>query len=274
MRVDLHIHTTASDGSWTPRELIGQIVQAGIGLFAVTDHDSTESLAETERLAAEAGLQLIPGVEICSTLLGQQFHILGYGIDPLSPALRRLLSHNIELMEQADEDSIRKLLAQGLPIDYQEYRDYRHDPARGGWKSLSYLTDKGLCANVNEFFAKLFTAERGITFPEFPPPRDVIDTIHAAGGQAVLAHPGSVFHGTQLEETLAYFAGEAIDGVECYHPSHDTMVSQLAFAWCERHGLLATGGSDCHGAFVPERRLGQPELRLEQLRLGTLQGEL
>lgn len=270
MKADLHIHTTASDGSWTPPELIEQLQQAEIGLFAVTDHDSVACLKEIGILARERGLKFIPGVEICSTLYGRCFHILGYGIDAGSPVLLQLLNHNTEMMEHADEVSIRKLIAQGLPIDYAEYRSYQHNPARGGWKSLSYLTDKGLCKDVKGFFAELFTAERGIFFPEFPVPHEVINVIHAAGGKAVLAHPGSDFHGTQLEETLEYFAGEAIDGVECYHPSHDEATAGQAFAWCERHGLLATGGSDCHGAFVPSRRLGTPDIQLSMLRLGPL----
>jgi predicted metal-dependent phosphoesterase TrpH len=270
MKADLHIHTTASDGSWTPAELVDQVRLAGIGLFAVTDHDSVGSLAATARLARETGLAFIPGVEICSTLRERQFHILGYGISPGSLPLNRLLTSNTQLMEQADDESIRQLVQQGLPVDFQEYRDYRRDPARGGWKSLSYLIDKGLCANVGEFFAKLFTVERSIVFPDFPSPRQVIEVIHAAGGKAVLAHPASEFHGTLLEETLDCFAGEAIDGVECFHPSHDAADSLQAFDWCKRRGLLITGGSDCHGGFVPERRLGEPALRLEQLRLGTL----
>ena len=270
MKVDLHIHTTASDGSWTPTELIDQIRLAGIGLFAVTDHDSVGGLAETAALAREVGLRFIPGVEICSTLYGRCFHILGYGIDAGAPDLLRLLRHNTEMMEQADEDSIRKLIAQGLPIDYEEYQAYHHDLARGGWKSLNYLTDKRLCADVKEFFSKLFTVERGIVFPRFPPPREVIAVIHAAGGKAVLAHPGSEFHGTMLEQTLDCLAEEAIDGVECYHPSHDAVTSRRAFEWCERHGLIATGGSDCHGVFVPDRRLAIPEIRLEQLMLDGL----
>lgn len=269
MKVDLHIHTTASDGSWTPQELVEQIQRAGIGLFAVTDHDSVGSLAEIAALSQKLGLNFIPGVEVCSTLKGKCLHVLGYGIDAASPGLLRLLAHNTEVMEQADEESIKKLIEQGLPISYEEYQTYQHDPARGGWKSLNYLTDKGLCADVKEFFAKLFTAERGITFPVFPSPHAVIAVIHAAGGKAVLAHPGSEFHGTQLEEMLDHFAQEEIDGVECYHPSHDEETSRRAFAWCERHRLLVTGGSDCHGVFVPERRLGIPEIRLGQLRLGS-----
>lgn len=270
LRVDLHIHTTASDGTWTPALTVAAVKEAGIGLFAVTDHDTAANVVATGRLAAAAGLDFLPGVEISTTQAGQLFHILGYGVDPAAGELERILAANTALMEEVDHDSIRKLVAAGLPVDYDEFCAYRHDPARGGWKSLSYLIDKGLCRGVGDFFSELFTAERGIVFPAFAPPAAAIAAIKAAGGVAVLAHPGSDFHGPALEETLDYFAGEAIDGVECFHPGHDAATTGRAVAWCDRHRLLITGGSDCHGGFVAHRRLGRPAIRLSDLRLGRL----
>jgi predicted metal-dependent phosphoesterase TrpH len=269
-RVDLHIHTTASDGTWTPAETVAAVQAAGIGLFSVTDHDTAANVAETGRLAAAAGLGYLPGVEISTTLAGHLFHILGYGIDPENEALKSILAANTALMEEVDHDSVKKLAAAGLPVEYGEFCAYPHDPRRGGWKSLAYLIDKGLCTGVGDFFAKLFTAERGIVFPVFPSPAAAIAAIKAAGGVPVLAHPGSEFHGPALEDTLNMFAAENIEGVECFHLCHDAATTRRAVEWCDRHGLLITGGSDCHGDFVPARRLGVPELRLQQLRLGRL----
>ncbi|BBB91474.1 MAG TPA: PHP domain-containing protein [Methylomusa anaerophila] len=270
MKVDLHIHTTASDGSWTPSRLIDEVGKAGIGLFAVTDHDTTQNIAETGRLAAAAGLAFLPGVEVSSTLGNQSFHILGYGIDPDNEELRRLIAWNTQLLAEADHNSIRKLIADGFAIDYGEYAAYQHDPARGGWKSLSFLIDKGFCRDVNDFFSRLFTAERGIRFPDFPPPAKAIQAIRSAGGSPVLAHPGSSFHGTSLDETLDFFGKEDIAGVECFHPSHDAATTRRVIAWCQRNGLSITGGSDCHGDFVSKRRLGRPSIHLEQVRLEEL----
>jgi len=131
MRADLHIHTTASDGSWSVDKLIQELASAGIGLFSVTDHDSIANVAAAGGLAKQAGLSFIPGVEICTTLKGQSFHILGYGIDPEAKALAQILEHNTSLMEEVDHASIKKLIADGLAIDYDEYCSYRHDPSRG-----------------------------------------------------------------------------------------------------------------------------------------------
>lgn len=271
MRVDLHIHTTASDGDWCPEMLVSQVKNAGIGLFAVTDHDTTANIEATAALASAAGLNFLAGVEICSTINNQSFHILGYGIDASNSALNKLLRYNTELMEDVDQQSIKKLIKDGFAIDYDEYCLYRHDPSRGGWKALSFLIDKGFCRDINEFFANLFTKERGIDFPEFPPPHRAIAAIVGAGGVPVLAHPGSGFHGSTLEETLDFFADEEIQGVECYHPCHDENTAKQAVEWCKRRKLIITGGSDCHGGFFRERCLGQPEIYLEQLNLGILQ---
>lgn len=270
IRVDLHIHTSASDGSWTPEQTVAAVRAAGIRLFSVTDHDTVESLPAVGALAAAAGLGFISGVEISTTQAGHTFHILGYGVDPASGELRRLLGHNTALMEEVDHHSIRKLIDDGFAIDYDEFCRYEHDRARGGWKSLSFLIDKGFCRGVGDFFSELFTAERGISFPEFPPPAEAIAVIKSAGGVPVLAHPGSEFHGPALEKTLDHFAAEAIEGVECFHPGHDAYTTRRSLAWCRRNGLLVTGGSDCHGRFVPHRRLGVPEIRLGQLELGRL----
>lgn len=270
IRVDLHIHTTASDGTWDAAQLVQKVKQAGIGLFSIADHDTVINLEAAAHLAAAEDIAFLPGVEICSTLNNQSFHILGYNIEAANPSLQKLLAYNTELMEETDHNSIRKLAAGGFPISYEEYCEYRHDPRRGGWKSLNFLIDKGLCSDINDFFANLFTKERGIVFPEFPPPCEAIAAIKAAGGVPVLAHPGSGFHGSTLEETLDFFAGEDIQGVECYHPCHDEATARRAAAWCDRRGLLITGGSDCHGDFVKNRCLGQPEIYLSQLRLGRL----
>lgn len=270
MRVDLHIHTTASDGSWTPEKLVAEVHKAGIGLFAVTDHDTVKNITPVRQLAAEAGIAFLSGVEISTTVGGRSFHILGYGVDPGAEDLQSILRHNTELLERVDHDSIRKLIADGYNIDYEEYCSYRHDPARGGWKSLSFLIDKGFCRDVQDFFGNLFTPEKGLAFPVYLPPGEVIGAIKAAGGTAVLAHPGSDFHGPALEETLDYFGHEDIAGIECFHPGHDDATIRRVVAWCRKNDLLITGGSDCHGNFVPQRRLGVPFVQLAQLQLGAL----
>ena len=190
-KVDLHIHSTASDGTWTPLDLVDAAVGAGLGIIAVTDHDSTANVAETVRLAGERGIKCVPGVEVCSTKDDISFHILGYGIDLANKPLQELLAHNTHLLEQKDDDSVQLLIKQGWPLDFKEFKNYTYDRRRGGWKSLAYLIDKGLCTGVNDFFQRIFTKEHDLGFPIFPSIREVIDAIHGAGGVALCAHAAS-----------------------------------------------------------------------------------
>ncbi len=270
MRVDMHIHTQASDGSWSPQEVIENILEQDIRLFAVTDHDTVAGLSEFLSMKPVNGLAFLPGVEICSTYGGQSYHILGYGINPASEGLLKILRHNTKLLEDKDDECIQKLIAEGMTLDFNEYCQYEHDRKQGGWKALNFLIDKGMCTGVGDFFARLFTKEKGISFPEFPKPAEVINAILSSGGIPILAHPGSDFHGMVLEETLDFFAHQDIQGIECFHPSHDDVTTKRAIAWCKEKGMLITGGSDCHGSFVPGRALGNPVIMLEHLHLGGI----
>lgn len=269
--IDLHIHTIASDGCWTPQEVVGQIRKAGIKVFSITDHDTTASIDETSRLTEGENLIFIPGVEISSTFEGKLYHILGYGIDPHNVELQNLLLENTRLMIKKDDDTIHMLMEEGHILDFSEYLSYEYDAGRGGWKTLNFLIDKGLCRDAGDFFNRLFTGNSKIPFPTFSLPRKVISLIQGAGGVAVLAHPGGSLDSknnlsfSELEKVLEGFHGSGIDGIECYHPAHDSEMTEFYLKWATGKGLLVTGGSDCHGDFIPTRQLGGQGLTVETL---------
>ena len=271
MRADLHIHTTASDGTWDPSQVVEAVCRAGIKLFAISDHDSVANVAETERLAENAGLKFIPGVELNSTKDGHNYHILGYGIDIENKRLGELCRHNQKLLEQKDDDSVRNLIDRGWLLSMEEFKKYTYDPHRGGWKALAYLQDKGLCGDVNDFFRRIFTAENDLGFPDFPSIAEVVQVIHNAGGIALCAHLASDFHGAGMQEYLPRLVNEQLDGFECYHSGHSAENSRLLAHFCRRHKLYISGGSDCHGSFVPSRHLGVPEIYADMLYLPWLQ---
>lgn len=273
MRVDLHIHTTASDGTWTPEELIGEALNKGVDILAVTDHDSVGNVLECKRLALANNLGFLAGVEINSTKAGRNFHVLGYGIDIAHPQLQELMAHNIYLMEQIDIQSIELLEREGWPVSTKEFINYTYDRRRGGWASLAYLIDKQLCSGVNDFFQRIFTKEHALGFPTFPSISQVIKTIHEAGGVAICAHAASGFHGPGLEQVLSLLGEEAFDGYECYHSNHSQEDVKRLLAFCKENNLFITGGSDCHGQFVPGRFLGEPIVELEQISLPILNRE-
>lgn len=270
LRADLHIHTTASDGTWTPAEVVEQALRCGLGLLAVTDHDSIANVAEVGRLATAAGIKFLPGAEICSTKEGLSFHILGYGIDIANKPLLELMRHNEALLEQKDVDSIRILAQEGWNVDVAEFAHYSYDKRRGGWRALAYLIDKGLCSGVNDFFTRIFTLEHDLGFPDFPQISDVVAAIHGAGGVALCAHAASGFHGPGLERVMDILRTEQLDGFECYHSNHALEGTQRLLQHCKKHGLLISGGSDCHGSFVPTRHLGEPYVDTDMLCLGRL----
>ncbi len=270
MRVDLHIHTTASDGTWTPAALTAAALRLGLGAVAVTDHDSVGNVAEMGRLAAAAGLRFLPAAEISATKNGVMFHILGYGLDIANKALLELLEHNARLLAEKDEESILLLEREGWPVSLREFAAYTYDRRRGGWRALAYLEDKGLCGGVDDFFSRIFTAEHSLGFPEFPPVGEAIAAIHAAGGVALCAHAASGFHGPGLRRVLEMLAGEAFDGYECYHSCHTEEDTRLLLGHCRRNGLCISGGSDNHGSFVPGRRLGEPAIEAADLLLPGL----
>jgi len=271
MRADLHIHTTASDGTWDPGQVVEAVSAAGIRCFAITDHDSVANVAETKQRAESAGLLFLSGVELNSTKDGHNYHILGYGININDNNLKELCAHNQRLLEQKDDDSIRNLIERGWPLSMEEFADYSYDPHRGGWKALAYLQDKGLCIDVNDFFRRIFTAENDLGFPEFPSIAQVVRVIHQAGGVAVCAHLASDFHGAGMQEYLPRLVDEKLDGFECYHSGHSMENSRLLAHFCHRHKLYISGGSDCHGSFVPTRHLGIPLIDTTMLYLPMLQ---
>jgi predicted metal-dependent phosphoesterase TrpH len=269
MRADLHIHTTASDGCWSPERVVAEVKVRAIGLFAVADHDTVAGVSVAEALARREGLAFLRGVEVSTRLDGQVFHILGYGFDPQSPALVALLHENRLTLDRASDEAIQSLIAAGYPIDPADYAAYTYDRTRGGWKAYNFLVDRGLCSGIRDYFDRL-----GPAMPPDPPPfvspAEAIAVIRQAGGVPVLAHPGASFHPQVTGEGLRMFLDLGIAGVECYSYAHDEATTRFCLDWCARRNLLITGGSDCHGGLVP-RELGIPPVDTAALRLGELE---
>jgi predicted metal-dependent phosphoesterase TrpH len=271
MRADLHIHTIASDGTWTPEEVVARVRAAGLGLFAIADHDTVESIpAIAEIVRRTPGTPaFLPAVEISTLLNGTLIHILGYGISPDAPRLKELLIANRKRLEWVNDETLRRMKDAGYPIDLEAYERYQNDPTRGGWKGLNFLIDNGLCRDVEDFFARIFVDPIRPTAPDFPHPAEAIARIREAGGIPVLAHPGGSLRGWDAGDPLTPFLEFGIAGVECYSPYHDAEITSRCREFCARHGLLITGGSDCHGRFA-NRQLGVPHVTVGDLHLGPL----
>ena len=268
LRADLHLHTTASDGRWPPEELIDKVQRAGIGFFAVTDHDSLGSLAETAGLVRGSGLRFLPGVELSSRLNGQNYHLLAYGFDPENKGLRELVSTSNSRLAGSSDEAIRLLADMGRPVSLEDYASYSWDRRRGGWKGLNYLIDLGICQDVHEYF-RMFD-EIGHPQAEFPLVAEVVDCVRQASGVVVLAHPGASFYNGVDVERLDLLVEMGVGGLECFSFHHDEATTRGYLQYSRSRNLLITGGSDCHGGFAG-RAIGVPPIFADYLRLGSLE---
>ncbi len=273
-RVDLHIHTTASDSCWTPAQVVEGLQTLGVGLFAVADHDTVASVKVAEALARQAHLAFLRAVEITAAADGHIFHILGYGIDPDKTELLAFLGKNHTELVATDDRVIQSLIASGYAIDIEDYRAYKYARTRGGFKSINYLIDRGFCTDLRGYFQDI-RANLPHEAPRYAHVSDVVSVIRRAGGVPILAHPGASFHyaGGVTEAGLARMLGYGIAGVECYSYAHDAATAAFCVDWCLCHDMLITGGSDYHGGFAG-RALGEPEIYLTDLRLGALEAQI
>jgi predicted metal-dependent phosphoesterase TrpH len=269
LRTDLHLHTTASDGRWTPERLVDEVQRVGIGLFSVTDHDSLASLAETADKVKGSSLLFLPGVELSARLNGQLYHLLGYGFEPTEQRLAAFVKSNGARLHRGSDDAIQLLADAGYPISLDDYAAYTWDRRRGGWKALNFLIDQGLCRDVHSYFSELFGGGLIHPEPDYPSPEKVIAAISQAGGVVVLAHPGATFYNGVDAGRLDELVEMGMAGVECYSFHHDDLTTRFFLEYCDSRDLLVTGGSDCHGGFAG-RALGVPLVRANDLRLGKL----
>lgn len=269
-KLDLHIHSNASDGTFTPSEIVEEASKCGLDLIALTDHDEFRNVEEIKIIAKNHGISVIPGIEISSTFQGNLYHILAYGTDNSNKELIKLLDYNKYLLENRNDNSIKYLIEKGYDIDYAEYESYNYDVKKGGWKALNFLIDKGICKDVGDYFNRLFYKEKTIIFPEFSSTDKVVKIIKDSGGIPILAHPYYERDNMPIGEKLNPFLEMGIMGVECFHPNHSKDIMYKCIQWCKEEKLIYTSGSDFHGGFIEVRRMGRPESRIKDVNLGEL----
>jgi len=245
--IDLHLHTTASDGRCTPRELVERAAQAGVTVMAVTDHDTTAAVAEVRAAARAHGIQAISGMEITAVEEGRDLHVLGYLFDPLNEALGAFLLAQRAARIARVEAIGSRLAARGVPIDVEPLvRQARRESGRsiGRPQVARAMVDAGHVADTNEAFDRWL----GRGCPGYLPSaglavETVIEIIHQAGGIASLAHPGQL----RLEARIPSLAEAGLDAVEAFHPDHDASLVNQYIQIARELDLLLTGGSDFHG---------------------------
>jgi 3',5'-nucleoside bisphosphate phosphatase len=266
--IDLHLHTTASDGLLPPDALIDRIVSAGIDTFSVTDHDTVASLPRAAARAREQGLRFLPGIEITSVDSGGDVHMLAYGFDPASPRLLDFLREQ-RANRVARARRIAERLAQlSVPIDIDAVIGSSAEEGRavGRPQLARALVAKGYAGSVGEAFDLWLGKGRPAYMPRSgASPTEVVSLISEVGGIVSMAHPGV----TRRDDLIPKLAARGMCAIEVWHSDHDETVTARYLALAEALGLAATGGSDFHGD-IPDRnaRLGQavvPEGAFERL---------
>jgi predicted metal-dependent phosphoesterase TrpH len=245
--IDLHMHTTASDGRCTPEELVQQARDKGIRTMAVTDHDTMASVARATAAARAVGMTCIPGIEITSVHGGKDVHVLAYFLPELSTELTDLLAEQRRNRTERAQLIAERLAAAGAPIDVDALMEAGQ--ALGG-KSLARpqiaqaLIAAGHVSTVAEAFER-YLAEDG---PAYVPhrgasPAEVVTLIVRAGGLASLAHPGY----TKKDDVIPGLVAAGLGAIEAYHSSHDGQTTARYLEVAGHHGLEVSGGSDYHG---------------------------
>jgi len=242
-RVDLHAHTTFSDGLLTPEELVARAIEKRLGALAVTDHDTVEAIPRA-RAAAGAQLELVPGIEMSTAFEGADLHILGYYLNPdHAPLGERLMRFQQERRDRT-QAIVARLRELGVSVDLDEVLELAGPGVIGRPHVAQAMVRAGLVSDFDDAFERYLGAQAPayVPRPAFSP-REAIALIHSADGVSVLAHPGPQMPDSVIER----LCGFGLRGIEVWHPQHGVTTVRRFQALAQRLGLLSTGGSDFHG---------------------------
>ncbi|UUU31070.1 PHP domain-containing protein [Streptomyces sp. CA-210063] len=250
MRIDLHSHSTASDGTDTPAELVRKARATGLDVVALTDHDTTRGHAEAIAALPE-GLTLVTGAELSCRLDGVSMHMLAYLFDPEEPDL---LAER-ELVRDDRVPRARGMMAKlnelGVPVTWEQVARIAGDGSVGRPHVATALVELGVVPTVSDAFTEQWLADGGRAYVEKheTDPFEAIRLIKGAGGVAVFAHPAAVKRGrTVPESAIAELAAAGLDGIEVDHMEHDPATRARLRGLAKELGLLTTGSSDYHGS--------------------------
>ena len=262
-RIDLHIHTTASDGTFTPEEVVREASRLGLAAVAITDHDTAAGYLAAAAEGERCGLEVVPGIEI-STKFHASVHVLGYDIDPRSNALDEVLDWMHRDREERNVKLCEMLRGRGVDIDNERMHE-RFGTFIGRPHFAEIMVENGIAADMQDALDNLLAKGKPYFIPRsFLPLDRSIELIRRAGGTAVLAHPFQYrLDDAQLRELIEYCLRYGLEGLECRYTGYDAERVAYLEALAEEYGLLKTGGSDFHGELKPDIRLGEGRGELE-----------
>lgn len=255
MRIDLHTHSLASDGTEPPAAVVAAAAAAGLDVLALTDHDTTRGWAEAADAAVRLGVVLVPGIEISTKVNGISVHLLGYLIDPQAPGLLTEIERARE-SRRGRAARMVELLAKDVPITLDDVRAQVADDATIGRPHIAdALVARGVVPDRSTAFAHLLADSGPYHVPHYAPdPVDAVRLVREAGGVPVMAHPFAGRRGRVVDDTvIRRMAAAGLAGLEVEHRDHDEAERAHGRELADELGLFTTGSSDYHGTGKPNR---------------------
>jgi predicted metal-dependent phosphoesterase TrpH len=265
--IDLHSHTTFSDGSESPHSLVALARSRGARAIAITDHDTVAGLREGRDMSERVGIEFINGIEISAEFSPGTMHILGYCVDDNSLTLRLKLDELREARARRNPEIANRLQALGLDISYADVERTAGNKVVGRPHFAKLMVERGYAISIRDAFDR-FLAKGAPAYVEKMrlSPADAIELIHEARGVAVLAHPYQLKLSLveEVERLIGQLAALGLDGIEAIYSRHSPEEREAYAAMATRHGLIVTGGSDFHGAYKPDIDIvtGKGDLRV------------
>ena len=257
--IDLHVHSTESDGTLTPKDLVAEAKKAGLAAFALTDHDTCQGVCKAMPLAASAGIELIPGIELSTDYHGKEVHIVGLYIDIENEQLLKQTAEYRKCRSERNALMVEALQKEGLSITMEELVAENPDCVITRANIARFLYEQGQIKSVREAFdryigdhCKCYVGRQKVAST------DAVRLIKEAGGTAILAHP--LLYGlsnTNLQKMIDELKPAGLDGLEAIYSTYTTGEEQQMKRLARENGLLISGGSDFHGSNKPDIALGR-----------------
>ncbi|MEW6159316.1 MAG: PHP domain-containing protein [Verrucomicrobiota bacterium] len=260
MFADLHLHTNFSDGTYTPEELAAHARRVGLGAVALTDHDTVEGCARMAEACRKEGIEFIAASELTAEVDGHELHMLGYFLDTKNPRLLLEMSRFQTVRQKRIREMVARLNELNIPLEAEAVFAIANCRSPGRPHVGRALVQAGICSSLDEAFERFLKKHRPAWVPKFKvTAHEAIALIHEAGGLAVMAHPGL----NRTDEIIPELVEAGLDGLECYHSKHTPATIEHYLDLAQRHHLLVTGGSDCHGMNKGKPLIGSIKLPYE-----------
>jgi len=241
---DLHLHTFFSDGTFTPEELVERAHAIGFAAIALTDHDTVEGCDRAAAACAAANMEFITGTELTAEHADTEVHILAYFVDTQNQALLTRIAGFQSVRQNRIHEMVAALNKLGIPLKAESVFALANCKSPGRPHVARAMVKEKLIGNLDEAFERYLKKGRPAWIPKTKMSAlESVELIHQAGGLAVMAHPGL----NRTDEIIPALVDAGLDGIECFHTKHSTAMAERYLEIAEKHHLLVTGGSDCHG---------------------------